>query len=169
MAEKNNKSRVKYYILAVVIVIIVALILIVPRVRQMQETQRIEAIHGAMERIKDYVDDYWQANESAGGFEIDKALVELNLKASVIRNWNFAVAWKSSEIYTTEMVEKLKNVDENRYIHVSPYKIILAWASKENPVGEGRKLWFDGDTGKYHGFGADDMKEPDWSRLFPKP
>ena len=150
MAKKNNKSRVKYYILAALIVIVVALILVVPRVRDMQRTQREEAVFDALSKMKDYVEAYWQTHESAGGFDVEKALSELNLKASISKNWNFAVAWKSSEIYTTEMVEKLKNVDENRYVHVSPFKIIMAVATKDNPVGEGRKLWFDGDDGKYH-------------------
>lgn len=169
MTKKNNKSRVKYYFLAALIVIMVALILIVPRVREMQRKQREETAFETLTMIKEYVESYWQTHESAGGFDIEKALTELNIKPSISKNWNFAVAWKSSEIYTTQMVEKLKNVDDNRYIHVSPFKIIMAVATKDNPIGEGRKLWFDGDDGKYHGFGADDMIEPDWARIFPKP
>lgn len=169
MAERNDKSRVKYYIVAVLILIIVAAILIVPRWNAYQNNRRAKEVRDAVEALHLYVDNYWRTHGSASGFELDTALVEIGMKPSVIANWNFAVAWKSSVIYTTQMVDKLKNVDENNYVYVAPYKLIMAVATAKNPVGEGRKLWFDGDANSYHGFGADEQIEPDWARIFPNP
>ncbi|MDD4814285.1 MAG: hypothetical protein PHQ29_02245 [Candidatus Cloacimonetes bacterium] len=169
MTEKNGKSRVKYYIVAALIIIIVALILVIPRWNAYQTQKRAEEVRAAVEALHSYVDNFWQTQGSAGGFDLDAALVEIGLKSKVIENWNFAIAWKSSEIYTTQMVEKLKNVNENEFVFVAPYKVIMATATARNPVGEGRKLWFDGDNNSYHGFGADDKIEPDWARIFPNP
>lgn len=170
MADANNKkSRLKYYIVAALIIIIVALILIVPRYIRYQRENRAEAISTAIKTVQQHVDTYWKTNGSIGGYDIDLALVEMGLPAKTIRNWNFAIAWKSTEIYTTQMVDKLKDVSENRTVYVAPYKLILAYATAENPLGEGRKVWFDGDNNSYHGFGFDDKIEPDWHMIFPSP
>lgn len=169
MTETNNKSRTKYYIVATVIIVAVALILIVPRWNKYQNRKRAEVVREAVEEIHKYVDNYWKTNGSASGFVLDNALVEIGLKPRVLENWDFAIAWKSSDIYTTQMVDKLKNVNENNYIYVAPYKIILAIAKAPNPIGEGRKIWFDGDANSYHGFGVDNAIEPDWARIFPNP
>ncbi|MCK9556583.1 MAG: hypothetical protein PHO85_03025 [Candidatus Cloacimonetes bacterium] len=169
MTEQKSRSRVKYYIVAALIVVIVALILVVPRWKAYQTQKRAGEVREAVEALHSYVDSFWQSHGSAGGFDLDSALVEIGLKNKVIENWDFAIAWKSSDIYTTQMVEKLKNVNENELVFVAPYKIIMAVATTKNPVGEGRKLWFDGDNNSYHGFGADDKIEPDWNRIFPNP
>ncbi len=169
MTDTNSKSRTKYYVVAGIIIIAVALILIIPRWNNYQNRKRAEAVREAVEALHLYVDNYWQTNGSASGFSMDNALVEIGLKPRVLENWDFAIAWKSSTIYTTQMVEKLKNVNENNYVYVAPYKIIMATAKAPNPVGEGRKLWFDGDANTYHGFGVDGSVEPDWARIFPNP
>jgi type II secretory pathway pseudopilin PulG len=170
MSEASNqKSRIKYYIVAALVIIIVAAILIVPRFRRYQQNRRAEAIRTAIEALQRNVDDYWKKHGSIGGYDIDLALVELGLPSRTTNNWSFAIAWKPTEIYTTEMVDKLKDVSENRTVHVAPYQIIMAVASADNPVGEGRKTWFDGDSNSYHGFGYDERIEPNWATIFPKP
>lgn len=170
MAEpKNNKSRVKYLVVAALIIIIVAAILIVPRYRRYQNEKRAEAIRTAITAVQQNVDNYWKTHGSISGFDLDNALVELQLANRTVRNWNFAIAWKPTEIYTTQMVDKLKDVSENRIVHVTPYKIILAIATAENPIGEGRKTWFEGDNNSFHGFGYDERIEPDWREIFPNP
>ena len=169
MSDTNSKSRIKYYVLAAVIIIIIAAVLIVPRWNNYQNNKRAEEVREAVEALHLYVDNYWKTNGSASGFDLNSALVEIGMKQSVIKNWTFAIAWKSSVIYTTQMVEKLKNVDDNNYVYVAPYKIIMAVATAQNPLGEGRKLWFDGDANSFHGFGVDNAIEPDWARIFPSP
>ena len=167
--NENKKSKVKYLVVAALVVIIVALILIIPRCMKHQNEVQIEQVHDAMDKLHQYVDNYVKNNDSASGFELEQALVELGLKDKVLKNWEFAIAWKPAAIYTSEMMEKLKEVEINEYVYVAPYKIIMAVATASNPAGEGRKLWFDGDKNSYHGFGADESIEPDWQRIFPKP
>lgn len=150
-------------------VIIVALILIIPRCTRYQNEKRAEEVLEALGALHSYVDNYVKNNDSASGFDMDQALVELGFKDKILRNWEFAIAWKPGVIYTSEMMNKLKDVEINEYVYVAPYKIIMAVATSTNPVGEGRKLWFDGDMNSYHGFGTDGSVEPDWQRIFPKP
>lgn len=169
MSENRNKSRIKYYITAGFIVIVVALVLLIPRyksyVRSAQHNNAFEAI----EKLHDYIDDFWKQHQSASGFDLEKALVELKLKPKVLEMWGFAIAWKPADIYTKELVDKLKSLDESSYVYVSPYRAIIAIATDKNPIGEGKKLWYEGDSGKYHGFGADELVEPNWAELLPKP
>lgn len=167
--SENKKSWKKYLVVAGLIVIIVALILIIPRWNRYQNERRAAEIHKAMGELKLYVDNYVKNNDSASGFDLDTAFIELEFKDKVLKNWEFAIAWKPGVIYTSEMMNKLKDVELNEYVNVAPYKIIMAVATASNPVGEGRKLWFDGDKNSYHGFGADDSIEPDWQRIFPRP
>ncbi|MCB5252958.1 MAG: hypothetical protein RBR69_03955 [Candidatus Cloacimonadaceae bacterium] len=167
--SENKKSWKKYLVVAGLIVIIVALILIIPRCNRYQNERRAEEVFKALTELHIYVDNYVKNNNSASGFDLEKAFIELGFKDSVLRNWEFAIAWKPAVIYTSQMMEKLKDVELNEYVNVAPYKIIMAVATASNPVGEGRKLWFDGDNNSYHGFGADDSIEPDWHRIFPKP
>ncbi len=169
MTNSNNKSRIKYYIVAALIIIVVALILIIPRWNSYQNRKQAEEVRTAVQALRDYVNNYWKTNGSASGFSTENALVEIGLKPKVLEKWDFAIAWKSSEIYTTQMVDKLKNVNENNYVYVAPYKVIMAIASASNKVGEGRKMWFDGDANSFHGFGVDEKIEPDWARIFPNP
>lgn len=167
--SQNKKSKVKYLVVAGLVVIIVALILIIPRYIKYQNERRAEVVYKALDELHRYVDNYVKNNDSASGFDLDSAFIELEFKDRVLKNWEFAIAWKPAVIYTTQMMEKLKEVEVNEYVYVAPYKIIMAVATSSNPVGEGRKLWFDGDKNTYHGFGADDSIEPDWQRIFPKP
>lgn len=170
MADANNKkSRTKYLIAAIVVIIVVALILIIPRYNRYQNEKRAEAIRTAIVALQQNVDNYWKTYGSIGGYDIDLALVELELPTKTTKNWSFAIAWKSTEIYTTQMVDKLKDVSENRTVHVAPFKIIMAVATSENPIGEGRKTWFSGDENSYHGFGYDEMVEPNWREILPSP
>ncbi|MCB5262056.1 MAG: hypothetical protein LHW64_06295 [Candidatus Cloacimonetes bacterium] len=168
MSEKK-KSKVKYLVVAAIIVIIVALILIVPRYYKYQNERRAEEVHKALEDLRLYVDNYVKIHESGSGFDQEKALVELGFKSKLLKNWEFAIAWKPVLIYNTQMMDKLRDIEMNEYVYVAPYKIIMAVATSTNPVGEGRKLWFDGDENAFHGFGADERIEPDWQRIFPSP
>ncbi|MBP7118303.1 MAG: hypothetical protein KBB33_08245 [Candidatus Cloacimonetes bacterium] len=170
MADTDNKkSRTKYLVAAALVIIIVAAILIVPRYNKYVMNKRAQALRTALEAVQKNVDDYWKTNGSIGGYDLDLALVEMDLPAKTTKNWNFAIAWKPTEIYTTQMVDKLKDVSENRTVYVAPYKIILAVATVDNPLGEGRKSWYNGDDNSYHGFAYDNMVEPNWRDIFPNP
>ncbi len=170
MAETDNKkSRTKYLVAAALVIIIVAAILIVPRYKKYVMNKRAQALRTALETVQKNVDDYWKTNGSIGGYDLDLALIEMNLPAKTMEHWSFAIAWKPTEIYTTQMVDKLKDVSENRTVYVAPYKIILAVATKDNPLGEGRKSWYNGDDNSYHGFAYDDLVEPNWKGIFPNP
>lgn len=165
----TRKSRIKYYLVAILVVIVIALILGVPRYIRFQKESRIKAIHTAMEALRHDVDDYWQTNNLISGYGLDLALQKLKIPAKVLKEWDFVIAWKDTEIYTAQMVEKLKDVSENRTVFVAPYRLIMAVATKENPLKEGKKVWYDGDNNSFHGFGYDDKVEPDWRALFPNP
>jgi hypothetical protein len=164
-----KKSKTKYYVLAGLIVIIIAAILIIPRWNTYQHNRRAAAALEALESLKSYTENYVKTNQSASGFNVEAALVEIDISDKILKNWNFAIAWKPSVIYTQQMMTELKDVEMSTYVNVAPFKIIMAVATKESPVGEGRKVWFDGDENAYHGFGIDDEIEPDWHRIFPNP
>lgn len=168
MAEKK-KSRIMYYIIAALIVIIVAAILIVPRWNKYQNDRQAGAVLKALEALKVYTDNYVTTHQSASGFNVEAALVEIDIDRNTLKNWNFAIAWKPAVIYTQQMMSGLKDVERNTYVNVAPYKIIMAVATKDNPIQEGSKVWYDGDENAYHGFGIDDRIEPDWLRIFPNP
>lgn len=168
MADKK-KSKIMYYIIGALIVIIIAAILIVPRWNQYQNDRQAEAVLKALEALKVYADNYVTTNQSASGFDVEAALVELDINRKTVKNWNFAIAWKPAVIYTQQMMAELKDVEMNTYVNVAPYKIIMAVASKNSPIREGRKVWYDGDENAYHGFGIDEHIEPDWLRIFPNP
>jgi hypothetical protein len=53
--------------------------------------------------------------------------------------------------------------------YVSPYRMIMASAKGGAALKEGTKIWFNGETNSFHGFGIDDKVEPDWSVIFPNP
>lgn len=165
----TRKSRIKYYVVASLVIIVIALILGVPRYLRFQKESRIKAVHTALEALRHHVDDYWQTNNIISGYDLGNALKELKIAAKVQKEWNFVIAWKDTDIYTAEMVEKLKDVSENRAVFVAPYRIILAVATKDNPLKEGRKVWYDGDNNSFHGFGYDAEVEPNWKALFPNP
>lgn len=165
----TSKSRIKYYVVAILVVIVIALILGVPRYIRFQKESRIKAIHTAMEALRHHVDDYWRASNSISGYDLDNALKELKIPAKVMKEWNFVIAWKDTDIYTAEMVDKLKDVSQNRTVFVAPYRLIMAVATQKNPLKEGRKVWYDGDNNSFHGFGYDERVEPNWRALFPNP
>lgn len=47
------------------------------------------------------------------------------------------------------------------------YKMVIAIATKDNSAGQGKKVWYDGDGYKFHGYGVDEMVEPDWGVIVP--
>ncbi len=165
----TKKSKIKYYTVAIAIVIIVAAILIVPRWNRYQTQRRSTAAREAVAALRNYVDDYVKNHQSAGGFNVDAALTEIGISNRILRNWDFAIAWKPSAIYTQQMMESLREVETSSYVNIAPYKIIMAVATKEGPVTEGRKIWYDGDNNSFHGFGIDSEVEPDWGRILPNP
>jgi len=164
-----KKSKLKYYVVAALVVILVAAILIVPRWNRYQKARRSDAAKAAVESLRIYVDDYVKTHQSASGFNVEAALTEIGLSSRMLRNWNFAIAWKPSAIYTQQMMDELRGVEMSSYVNVAPYKIIMAVATKEGPVKEGIKVWYDGDQNSFHGFGIDQEVEPDWHRIFPNP
>lgn len=173
MSEKKqsswSKRNWKLLIVVILVLIIVISILVVPRYRKYINNKRAVEVKTAMEALRTSVDDYWKSNGSISGITLDSAIATAGISPKVLQKWQFFIAWKETTLYTTEMVDKLKDVNVNRLVYVSPYRLILAVATKDNPVGEGTKLWFVGDSNEYHGFGLDALVEPDWKTVFPNP
>jgi len=89
-----KKSKTKYYVLAGLIVIIIAAILIIPRWNTYQHDRRAAAALEALESLKSYTENYVKTNQSASGFNVEAALVEIDISDKILKNWNFAIAWK---------------------------------------------------------------------------
>jgi len=161
----------KFWIIVILALIVLLLLAIFGLPRYNRYLMKIRSANGkeGVEAIRTRVDEYWKTNGNMGGFTIENALPETELSNKVKKQWNFFVAWKSTQLYTTEMVDKLKNVNANDYVFIAPYRVIMAVATKDNPLKEGTKIWFEGDTNLFHGYGIDNVVEPDWGTLFPNP
>lgn len=170
-SHKTSKgySWKKILILIGIVAVLVILALVIPRVNRYLAKSRSTAAQNAISEVRKSVDAYWQSNGKMSGFTLENAIVEANLSSKIIKNWKMVIIWKPGEIYTKELVDKLSNVNTNQYVYVAPFRMIMATATKDNPIGEGRKIWFDGDSNMFHGYGVDSEVEPDWAMLFPNP
>jgi len=151
----SSKKGKKTWVIIILILIVLLLLAIFGLPRYNRYLMKIRSANGkeGVEAIRTRVDEYWKTNGNMGGFTIENALPETELSNKVKKQWNFFVAWKSTQLYTTEMVDKLKNVNANDYVFIAPYRVIMAVATKDNPLKEGTKIWFEGDTNLFHGYG----------------
>jgi len=154
---------------ATLILGLIAAAFIVPWNNRRLYTKRSTEIRAALEAVRNAVDNQWKSSGSISGITMEQAIQEAGLGKRILDNWQFYASWKLTDIYTAEMVEKLKDVITNQTTYVAPYRMIMAVATAGNPVGEGTKIWLYGDTNTYHGFGVDERVEPDWSVIFPNP
>lgn len=166
--SKNGKKWL-WIVLLILIVLLLVAVYALPRYNRHLMKSRSEAAREAVESVKGRVEAWWQTNGNMGGFSVEKALAETKLSKKTKANWNVFVAWKPTEIYTKEMVDKLQNVKTNDYVYVAPYKVIMAVATEANPLPEGTKVWYEGDGNTFHGYGIDKRVEPDWKVIFPNP
>ena len=166
--EKGNIWK-KILIIVGIVVVLAVLAIVLPRISRYLMKKRSQTAQNAVTEIRKSVDAYWQSNGKMSGFSIENAIAEAQLSKSVQKNWNLVVVWKPGEIYTKELVDKLSDVNTNQYVYVAPFRMIFATATKDNPIGEGKKVWFDGDSNMFHGYGIDKLMEPDWKVIFPNP
>lgn len=171
MKKKKVSAKTKFWgiVIIIALVVLAVWIFVVPRVKASIATKRAAEIRTAMEALKQNVDDYWKDHDGAGGFVMSQALNDAKIKRDLQDKWQFVVAWKPTDIYTKEMMEKLNDLSDGKYVFVAPYKMILAIAKDKNPLKTGTKIWFDAKDHQYHGFGVDLMVEPDWSEIFVDP
>lgn len=167
--KNKPKGRAKYWILFILIILIVAAAFLIPRYNRYLRDKRATEIRTALEELRNTVDQSWKTRGSISGITLESALEEAGISQKIRDRWQFAIAWKLTEIYTTEMVDKLRDVSVNEMAYVSPYRMIMASAKAGGVPKEGTKIWFNGDTNSYHGFGVDDKVEPDWAAIFPNP
>jgi len=168
-AQKSKKSKFWLIVIVVLVLLLMLAIFGLPRYNKYLMKGRSANGKAGVEAIKTRVDEYWKTNGNMGGFSIENAVAETQLSNKIKKQWRFYIAWKSAQLYTTEMVDKLKNVNANDYVFIAPYRVIMAVATKENPLREGTKIWFEGDANSFHGYGIDEKVEPDWGVLFPNP
>lgn len=169
-AEKGKpKSKLRYTIPLILIILVIAAILIVPRYNSYLKNKRAAEIKTAIETVRLHVDQAWHKAGTISGIKLENVIKQAGISPKVLNNWQFYVSWKQTDVYTTEIVNKLKDVNPNQTIYVAPYRMILAVATADNPVGEGTKVWFSDASNSYHGFGIDNQVEPDWAVIFPNP
>jgi type II secretory pathway pseudopilin PulG len=164
-----SRSKLKYVLAVVFIILIIAALFLVPRYNHWQREKRAAEIRTALEAFRSSIDQAWKTAGSISGITVEGAVQDAGISQRVLDKWQFFVAWKLTDLYTLEMVNKLKDVNTNETVYVAPYKMIMAVATAKNPVGEGTKTWFMGDSNSYHGFGYDGKTDPDWSIIFPNP
>jgi len=165
--NKNPKRHILIIIGIVVVLVILAIAL--PRYWSHVKNKHAREAQQAITELKSRVDSFWQTNGRMQGFTLEQAMADAKFSKKLQRNWQFVVVWKSNEIFNVELIEKLKAVSPTDYVYVAPYRIILAIATKANPIREGSKIWFDGGSGEFHGYGVDTVVEPDWGSIFPDP
>jgi len=167
--RQKSKKGLLILILAILILLGALAIFTYPRYQAWVNGKRSLDAQNAITDIRKNVDNYWKTNGKMSGFQLENALAEAKLGKKMRKNWQFVVVWKPGEIYTKELVDKLANVQTNEYVYVAPFQAIFATATKENPLPAGTKVWFEGDANRFHGFGVDDLPEPDWAKIFPDP
>lgn len=169
--ESRISGKTKFWGIAIIIVLVVLAvwIFVVPRIQASLAKKRAAEIMTAMESLKQEVDDYWKEHDGGGGFSMSEALSAAKIKKGVQEKWQFVIAWKPTDIYTKEMMDKLNDLSDGKYVYVAPYKMIMAVAKDKNPLKTGVKMWFDAKDNQYHGFGVDQAVEPDWSEIFTDP
>lgn len=169
--EVKNKprGRTKYIILVVLVLLILAAFFLLPRYNKYLNNKRAIEVRTALESLRNSVDETWKSSGTISGITLEAALQNAGISPKIQEKWQFAIAWKLTDIYTTEMVQKLTDVSTNQMAYVAPYRMIMASAKASNPVKEGTKIWLNGDDNTYHGFGVDEMVEPDWTVIFPNP
>lgn len=163
------KNKTKYIVIGILVILAIAAVILVPKYNKHLQNTRAQEVKTALDQFRSSVDKQWKSAGTISGVTVESALQDAGIKANVLKKWNFVVAWKLTPIYTKETVDKLKDVSTNQTAYVSPYRLMMAVATQDNPLGEGTKLWFDGDTNSYHGFGVDQQVEPDWAAVFPNP
>ncbi len=170
-AELKPRSMKGKLIIFVVILVLLAVLAAfgLPRYYKWRNNKLSLSAQNAVTELRKSVDAYWKSNGKMSGFTLESAIMEAKLSKKTLKNWKFVVVWKPGEIYTKELVDKLSNVQTNEYVYVAPFQAIFATATLENPLPAGTKVWFDGDANIFHGFGVDDIPEPDWSKIFPDP
>jgi type II secretory pathway pseudopilin PulG len=171
VTKVSNKPSKKFRNIAIILIILalVIAIFVVPQYNKYKNAKRATEIRTALENLRNTVDQQWKSSGTISGITVEAALQKAEISPKLQDKWQFVIAWKLTDIYTTEMVEKLRDVNTNEMAFVSPYRMIMASALPGNPVREGTKIWFSGETNSYHGFGVDDKVEPDWTVMFPNP
>lgn len=164
-----TRKKLKYMLAIIIIILIVAALFLVPRYNKWQREKRATEIRTALEAFRNSIDQAWKTSGSISGISVETAVRDAGISQKILDKWQFVVAWKMTDLYTLEMVNKLKDVSTNETVYIAPYKMIMAVATAKNPVGEGTKTWFAGDANSYHGFGYDGKIEPNWSTIFPNP
>jgi len=164
-----RRKKLRYILPLVLIILIVLAAVLVPRYNRYLRERRAKEVRTALEAFRAAADQTWKTKGSISGITVEECLKTAAISPKVTAKWQFVIAWKMTDIYTTEMVDKLQDVNTNELAYVSPYKMVMAVAKAGNPVGEGIKIWYDGETNSYHGFGVDSRIEPDWSAVFPNP
>ncbi|MFO7660729.1 MAG: hypothetical protein R6V77_07435 [Candidatus Cloacimonadaceae bacterium] len=167
--KNKSKGKAKYIILIILILLIIAAAFLIPRYNRYLKEKRAKEIRTALEDVRNAVDQTWKSSGSISGITLEGVLEQAGVSPKIRDKWQFAIAWKLTEIYTTEMVDKLKDVNTNQMAYVAPYRLIMASATANNPLREGTKIWLNGDTNTYHGFGVDDKVEPVWAEILPNP
>lgn len=167
--KRNHRSKLRYIIPIVIILLIIAAILVIPRYNRYLREKRGTEVKTALEALRSSIDQSWKNAGTISGITVEGAVKDAKISQKVLDKWQFVIAWKLADIYTSEMINKLKDVNTNEMVYVSPYRMIMAVATSKNPLKEGTKTWFVGDTNTYHGFGIDEEIEPDWATMFPNP
>lgn len=163
---KSGKAK-KILIIVVLILVLIIIAMAIPRYNRYMKNKRSTEAQTAISEIRKFADVYLQSKGSMSGFTVENAMTEAKLNKRTMKNWKFMFVWKTPEEYNRELAEKLKISPTETYVPMVLYKMVIAIATKENSAGEGKKVWYDAYDNKFHGYGIDDIVEPDWQILIP--
>lgn len=133
---KNQKGFTLIEILVVVIIVAILAAFAVPRYLRYVEKSRSTEAQTAIRSLRTAYDVYVQTNGTSEGYSVDLAKKDARLGQATLKNWNFEVVG-------------------------NPPKKYIATSTSDFPSGEGKQVWYDVETTKFHGYGVDNWTNPD--------
>lgn len=155
----NKMAKLAIIILGLIALLYLAAI-IVPNYMRNREVAASSLAKTGISAIHKVYNVYEYENGTLEGLTPEAAIAEADLGVETISKWDFNVVLKSEEELLRSMEYKRTHLEETLYVP-SPIKYIIATSKKANPKGEYRRVWFNPDVARYHGYGSDKMTNPD--------
>jgi len=134
---KSQKGFTLIEILVVVIIVAILAAIAVPVYMQYVEKAKSTEAQSALSSIRNAYNIHFQQYGTTDNYSIDMALRDARLGRSTENNWRFEVVG-------------------------NPPQRFIATSTSEFSSGEGKQVWYDVETARFHGFGIDNYTETDF-------
>jgi len=134
---KNERGFTLIEILVVVIIVAILAAIAVPAYMQYVEKAKSTEAQSAISSIRNAYNIYMQQYGTTDNYSVELALRDARLGKSTTNNWTFEV-------------------------NGNPPQRFIATSTSEFSSGEGKQVWYDVESAKFHGFGIDEFTETDF-------